>query len=162
MNNKLKNYQFLKNEDFYEIIRRRKLKLDEVGFAIYLRGKYCYKGKNPFPLSDNYIQEELGVSLKVLSKLKKRLQLKGVIKYDTFHGRGKATFYTMLDTIMTPSREKPSQMDRFYDNRKPPQMENKTLPNGHSLYKDTNKEHINVEFSLEKARQNFAKKQGWV
>lgn len=161
MKKQLNGFQYLRNEDFYEIIRRRRLKLDEVGLAIYLRGKYCYKGINPFPLSNPYICNELGITKKVLTKLRRKLQLKGVIKFDSYEGRGHITLYTMLDTIMMPDRKdrkdrkdredrKGSQIDPFLSGRKGSQMGtfmgNKRVPNGHFLYKEINNKDINKDF----------------
>ena len=93
-------YHVLK-EDFYDMVKRRQLKISEVGFSIYLKGKAKRFG-NPFKLADKTIYEELGTTRKVISKLKARLQLKGIIKYNA--GIGKVwTEYTLLDSIMLPS-----------------------------------------------------------
>ena len=133
MENNLIRYQKLP-EDFYEIIRRRKLKADEALFAIYLRGKYCRFG-NPFYSTDKVICYELNFSYKVLSKIRKRLQIKGVIKYDSFHGRGRATIYTMLDTYMTPVKQQGSKILSSQNNI-PPQTGKYTSPNGKVYLKD--------------------------
>jgi hypothetical protein len=81
------------------MLQRRNMKLDELALAIYLRGKSGRFG-NPYPQADKYTCKELNISKKILRKLRRKLQEKGVIKYDTSLGRGKATVYTMLDTIM--------------------------------------------------------------
>lgn len=39
---------------------------------------------------------------KMLRRLRKLLQIKGVIKFNTGDGRGYATEYVMLDTVMVP------------------------------------------------------------
>ena len=96
-------------EDLYEITRRRELKLDELALFIYLRSKYCHFGKrNPFYHSDTRTCYELSITPKVLSKVRKRVQLKGLIKFDSGCGRGKATLYYILDQLHAP--EKASQM----------------------------------------------------
>jgi len=87
-------------EDFYEIIKCREMKLDEVAFAVYLRGKSCRFG-NPFTCYDDFILKELNTTYKIISKIRKRLQTKGVIKFNSC-GRHKPVLYTMLDTYMVP------------------------------------------------------------
>ena len=84
-------------EDIYEICRRRKLKLDELALAIYLRGKSLRFG-NPFYLTHRTIYKELNTSRKIIDKIKDRLQLKGVIKYNPGVGR-LYTEYHILDTF---------------------------------------------------------------
>ena len=88
-------------EDFYDIVRRRKLSPSQVALAVYLRGKYCRFNQNPFYLTDSVICKEYNISKQRLRRLKKALQLKGLIKFDSGIGRGVATEYTMLDTLKT-------------------------------------------------------------
>ena len=93
-------YQVLK-EDIYEITKRRELKMDEFGLAVYLRGKAKRYG-NPFKLKNNTITGELNQSEWIIRKIRARLQIKGLIKYNI--GIGKAwTEYTMLDSLMLPT-----------------------------------------------------------
>jgi len=101
----MQGYQVLK-ENFYEVCRRRELKLDEVALAIYLRGKYCFFRAPVFYLSDKQIYEELNTSRRVLDKVRKRLQIKGLIKYNPGDGRGNTTSYTMIDSVMAPYLDK--------------------------------------------------------
>ena len=92
-------------EDLYEITRRRDLKLDELALFIYLRSKYCHFGKrNPFYHSDARTCFELNITPKVLSKVRKRVQLKGLIKFDSGCGRGRATLYCILDQLHATER----------------------------------------------------------
>lgn len=86
-------------EDLYEITRRRKLKLEELALAIYLRGKYCRFG-NHFYQSDTATCYELNITPKILRKVRSELQIKGLIKFDAGQGRGKATVYTVLDQLI--------------------------------------------------------------
>ena len=96
-------------EDLYEITRRRDLKLEELALFIYLRSKYCHFGKrNPFYHSDARTCFELNITPKTLSKVRKRVQLKGLIKFDSGCGRGKATLYCILDQLH--AMEKVSQL----------------------------------------------------
>ena len=90
-------YQVIK-EDIYGMARRRQMKLDELMFAVYLRGKSCRYG-NPFRLANTTIYNDLATTRKITDKLKARLQLKGVIKYNSGLGT-KWTEYTMLDSVM--------------------------------------------------------------
>ena len=93
-------------EDIYEMGRRRKMKLDELMFAVYLRGKGCRFG-NPFKLSNATLVQELGQSEWIIRKLRATLQLKGIIKYN--EGTGKRwTEYSMLDTVMIHQNHKQS------------------------------------------------------
>jgi len=121
-------------EDFYEIIRRRKLTLSEAFFAVYFRGKSCRFG-SPFYLNNKSICKELGISEKVLRKYRALLQQKGVIKFDGGKGKGHPTNYIMLDTVMLSQRV-PKQDIKGY------QMGTLRCPNGNlSIYK--NKEQNN-------------------
>ena len=95
-------FQTVYSGDFYNMMRRCHLKLNEAFFAIYLRGKYCYFNKPVFPLSDKYICNEINIDRDQLRKLRERLQDKRIIEYDTFRGRGKVTIYKMLDVVMAP------------------------------------------------------------
>ncbi len=97
-------YQVLR-EDFYELIRRRKLGLDECALAIYLRGKAC-QYSNPFRLANKTIYHELGTTRRIIDPLKHKLQIKGVIKYNSGLGTGNWTIYTMLDSVMVHKRDK--------------------------------------------------------
>lgn len=114
----MQGYQVLK-EGFYDVCRRRKLKLDEVALAIYLRGKYCFFRTPVFYLPDKQIYKELNTTRRVLDKVRKRLQVKGLIKYDPGDGRGNTTGYTMIDSVMAP-----------YLDKKVYQMVKKGAPNG--------------------------------
>lgn len=97
-------------EDIYEIARRRDLKLAELALAIYLRGKYCRFG-NSFYQSDEFTCHELNITPKVLTKVRARLQIKGLIKFNSGNGRGNATVYTILEQLIAqPDAEKVSQM----------------------------------------------------
>ena len=90
-------YQVIK-ENIYEMARLRKMRLDELMFAVYLRGKSCRYG-NPFKLNNSAIYYELATTREIVDKIKARLQLKGVIKYAA--GTGKAwTEYTMIDSVL--------------------------------------------------------------
>ncbi len=97
-------YQIL-YESFYDIIKRRKLTFAEWGFAIYLRGKSC-RYTNPFKLADNTIYDELGTTRRIIDPLKRKLQLKGIIKYNSGKGAGNWTEYTMIDSTMIHKRDK--------------------------------------------------------
>lgn len=101
----MQGYQVLK-ESFYEVCRRRKLKLDEIALAVYLRGKYCFFRTPVFYLPDKQIYEELNTTRRVLDKVRKRLQVKGLIKYNPGDGRGNTTNYTMIDSVMAPYLDK--------------------------------------------------------
>ena len=92
-----KPYQVIK-EDIFEMIGRRKLNMGDFGMCIYLRGKARRYG-NPFKLSNTTMMKELHQSEYQLRKLRQRLQVKGLIKYDTGTGKGWTT-YTMLDSVM--------------------------------------------------------------
>ena len=98
----IERYQKLK-EGIYEICKRRKLKLDELAFSIYLRGKSQHYG-NPFYLTNKTIYMELNTTREIIDKIKARLQLKGVIKYDAGIGRNYTTYY-MLDTFESVSKD---------------------------------------------------------
>jgi hypothetical protein len=131
-----KIYHSYNVENSMDMVRRRKLTWAEIGFAIYLRAKSKRFG-NPFFLSDKHITQETSLSAKTFHKLRDRLQVKGVIKFDSFHGRGLCTRYTALDTFMT-STEKPTHLGE-----KPTRLGNKTCPNGVVLpiiNKDSNKQ----------------------
>jgi len=94
-------YHILK-EDIYEMARRRKMRLDELMLAVYLRGKAKRYG-NPFKLSNGTITHELAQSEWIIRKVRARLQTKGLIKYNV--GTGKLwTEYHMLDTVMLPNK----------------------------------------------------------
>ena len=74
--------------------------MDEFGLAVYLRGKARRFG-NPFRLSNKTIYYELASTREIVDKVKSRLQIKGIIKYNA--GIGKTwTEYTMLDSVMIP------------------------------------------------------------
>ena len=76
------------------------MKLADMMLAVYLRGRSCQFG-NPFKLSNKVICYDLNISEQVLRRIRKRLQVKGVISFDA--GEGKAfTTYQMLDTLMIP------------------------------------------------------------
>lgn len=97
-------YQVIR-EDFYEIMRRRELSLKELGFAIYLRGKAC-RYTNPFKLADKTIFTELGTTRRIVDPIRRSLQLKGVIKYNSGLGTGHWTEYTMIDSVMIHKRDR--------------------------------------------------------
>lgn len=127
----MRRYQRLP-EDFYEIIRRRKLRVDQVGFAIYLRGKSCRFG-NPFKLSNSIICYELNITEKVLRRLRDTLQTKGILKYDSGIGK-KYTIYSMIDSLMIQSRG--TQTGTSEVSKRAPLG----YPNGHlSIYKNIDK-----------------------
>lgn len=48
---------------------------------------------------------ELNISRNTLRTLRNKLQETGVIKFNSFEGRGLNTIYTMLDSIMVSSRK---------------------------------------------------------
>ncbi len=97
-------YQVLK-EDFYEMIRQREMTFAEFGLAIYLRGKACRFG-NPFFLSNETIFNELRTTKRIFLPLRKKLRIKGVIKYNVGCGIGKITQYSMMDSVMIHKRDK--------------------------------------------------------
>jgi len=140
-----KIYHSYNVENSMDMVRRRRLSWAEIGFAIYLRAKSKRFG-NPFYLSDTHITKEAALTAKTFHRLRDKLQIKGVIKYDSFHGRGKCTMYECIDSFMT-STEKPSQMEI-----KPSRLGNKTLPNGKVYYessnKDSNKQDMKKVFSI--------------
>ena len=100
----MQSYQVIK-EDIYEICKRRKLKLDELALSIYLRGKALRFG-NPFYLTNKTICSELNITLKILRKVKSRLQTKGIIEYDNGQGNRHWTKYVMLDTVIMKGAQK--------------------------------------------------------
>lgn len=139
-----KIYHSYNVENSMDMVRRRKLSWAEIGFAIYLRAKSKRFG-NPFFLSDKYITKETALTTKTFHRLRDKLQLKGVIKYDSYHGRGLCTQYTALDTFMT-STEKPTHLGN-----KPTHLGNKTHPNGVVLpirRQDSNKQDNNKDYSI--------------
>lgn len=97
-------YQVIK-EDLYEMVRRRKMTLQELALAIYLRGKSCRFG-NPFKLNNSTIYKELATTKRIVTPLKEKLQLKGVIKFNSGNGTGNWTEYTMIDSMMVHQRDK--------------------------------------------------------
>lgn len=97
-------YQVLK-EDFYEMVRHREMGFDELGLAIYLRGKACRFG-NPFRLANQIIYEELKTTKRIFLPLRRKLKLKGIIKYNSGDGKGHWTQYTMIDSVMVHKRDR--------------------------------------------------------
>jgi hypothetical protein len=152
----MKGYQFDPDKIYHsynvsnsmDMVRRRKLSWAEIGFAIYIRAKSKRFG-NPFYLTDDSITQETGLSAKTFRKLRERLQVKGVISYDSFHGRGKSTIYTCVDNFMI-STEKPT-----HSGIKPTHLGNKTYPNGRfsNDHKNKNKkEDKNNDYSIRENR----------
>jgi len=71
-------------QNIYDMKKRRELSMAEFALAIYLRGKAQRLG-NPFYQSDENTCNEISESKKVLRRLRKLLQIKGLIKFDVFH-----------------------------------------------------------------------------
>lgn len=98
----MKGYQFLEN-NFFVLCRKRAINKISMLLLIYLKGLYCYFGKARFYYCDEQIMADLGVGKRALRSARNKLRQRGVIDFSLSYGRGRATEYFILKTVLAPN-----------------------------------------------------------